>query len=582
MTNKIGPSLPISEEIHSMKYRLTGESFKEAMARIADALGDGKEHYEQFKDILYGMRFMPAGRVQAAMGAPRQVTPYNCYVSGTIQDSMEDIMRKAGEAAQTMRMGGGIGYDFSTLRPHGARIQSLDSVSSGPLSFMKVFDSVCGTVSSAGHRRGAQMGCLRVDHPDIEAYVHAKTNQTEYTNFNLSILVTDKFMQAVEADDTFDLVFDGRVYDTIKARPLWDKIMRATWDWAEPGVLFIDKINRKNNLHYCETIAATNPCGEQPLPPYGACLLGSFNLTKYLRQDLLDMYTFDYEAFKHDITVVVRAMDQVVDKAIYPLPQQEQEAKSKRRMGLGVTGVANALEIMGFPYGSKQGLFMFETIMKCLRDTAYRASVSLAIEKGPFPLFDEAYLQSEFAQTLPDDIREDIARHGIRNSHLLSIAPTGTISLSADNISSGIEPVFSLGYDRTIIDFDGPKIERVDDYAYREYGVEGKTADKLSPMEHVDMLLIASQYVDSACSKTCNIGDNVTWEEFKEVYMAAWRGGASGCTTFRASGKRFGILNASASEDIATTSDERKDDFVSEDEGAQCYIDPATGIRSCE
>lgn len=578
MDKQIGPSLPISEEIHTMKYRLKGESFKDAMARVADSLADNKEHYQQFKDILYGMRFMPGGRVQAAMGAPRQVTPYNCFVSGTIKDSMEDIMGKAGEAAQTMRLGGGIGYDFSTLRPRGARIKSLDSVSSGPLSFMKVFDSVCGTIASAGHRRGAQMGCIRVDHPDIEEFIHAKTNQTDYTNFNLSILITDKFMEAVEDDGSFDLVFDGRVYDTIKARPLWDKIMRATWDWAEPGVLFIDKINRKNNLHYCELIAATNPCGEQPLPPYGACLLGSFNLTKYIKYDK----TFDYEAFKRDITVVVRAMDNVVDRAIYPLPQQEKEAKDKRRMGLGVTGVANALEIMGYPYGTPTALHVFEMIMKTLRNTAYRTSISLAIEKGPFPLFNTLYLDSEFAQTLPDDIREDIRKHGIRNSHLLSIAPTGTISLSADNVSSGIEPVFSLGYDRTIQTFDGPTVERVDDYAYRVYNVEGRTADKLSPQEHVSMLLAASKYVDSACSKTCNIGDDVSWEDFKEVYMSAWRGGASGCTTFRAAGKRFGILNAATSEDTYIEPEASEDGFVNETEGSQCFIDPNTGIRTCD
>jgi ribonucleoside-diphosphate reductase alpha chain len=309
-------------------------------------------------------------------------------------------------------------------------------------------------------------------------------------------------------------------------------------------------------------------------------LLGSFNLTKYLKEDVLGIQTFDFEAFKHDIPVVVRAMDNVVDRAIYPLPQQEQEAKSKRRMGLGVTGVANALEIMGYTYGTQKSVMFFEAIMKTLRDTAYRASVSLAIEKGPFPLFDVALLDSEFAQELPDSIREDIKLYGLRNSHLLSIAPTGTISLSADNISSGIEPVFSLGYDRTIQTFDGPKVERVDDFAYREYGVEGRTADQLSPSEHVQMLLVASQYVDSACSKTCNIGADVTWEQFKQVYVDAWRGGASGCTTFRAAGKRFGILNASTSEDAYIEPEEPKDELVSE--GAACYIDPATGIRSCE
>ena len=580
-TKQYGPTLGLSEEIHAMKYRTEGETFVEAMTRVADALSDDKTHFTDFRDVLYNMRFLPAGRVQAAMGAPRSVTPYNCFVSGTIQDSMTDIMEKAGEAAQTMRLGGGIGYDFSTLRPRGARINSLDSSSSGPLSFMKVFDAVCGTVSSAGHRRGAQMGVLRVDHPDIEAYVTCKNNSTDYTNFNLSVAVTDKFMEAVKLDLDFDLVFDGRIHETIRARPLWEKIMRATWDWAEPGILFIDRMNKKNNLHYCENIAATNPCGEQPLPPYGACLLGSFNLTQYLIVDLLGETVFDFNKFKHDIPTVVRAMDNVVDRATYPLAQQEAEAKGKRRMGLGVTGVANALEMCGYPYGSASAEMMFETIMATLRDTAYRASVSLAIEKGPFPMFSTQLLDSEFAQTLPDDIRDDIRKYGLRNSHLLSIAPTGTISLSADNISSGLEPVFSHYYDRTITTFDGQKVERVEDYAYR-HGIEGVTADQLTPKQHVDMLIIASRYVDSACSKTCNIGSDVTWEEFKEVYVRAYEGGASGCTTFRAAGKRFGVLNAASAEEDTPVVETPKDDFVSEAEGTACYFDPATGQRTCE
>lgn len=582
MTEKtFGPTLPISEEVHSLKYRVGNETFKGAMARVADSLGDGQEHYEKFKDILYDMRFMPAGRVQAAMGAPRQVTPYNCFVSGTVEDSMSSIMHRAAQAAETMRMGGGIGYDFSKLRPKGDRIKSLDSHSSGPLSFMQVYDAVCGTVSSAGHRRGAQMGCMRVDHPDIEDFIIAKNNETSFKNFNLSVLVTDEFMEAVVAGDSFDLRFDGRVYETIDATALWDKIMRSTWDWAEPGVLFVDKINRKNNLHYIEDISATNPCGEQPLPPFGACLLGSFNLVKYLDKDMIG-HTFNFDKFKHDIPVVVRAMDMVVDKAVYPLEEQEQEAKSKRRMGLGVTGVANALEIMGFNYGSKDSVLVFETIMRVLRDTAYRASISLATEKGPFPLYDDQYLDSDFAISLPGDIREDIRTYGIRNSHLLSVAPTGTISLSADNVSSGIEPVFSHYYDRTINTAVGTKVERVEDYAYRTHGVEGVTADQLSPKQHVNMLIAASRYVDSACSKTCNIGSDVSWEDFKQVYMDAWLGGASGCTTFRAAGKRFGILNASASEDVVVEPEAQTDDFVSESEGTACYIDLSTGLRTCE
>ena len=577
--NEYGPTLPISEEIHAQKYRSEGETFREAMTRVAEALKDDEAHFDNFRTILYNQRFLPAGRVQSAMGAPRRVTPYNCFVSMTIEDSMEGIMQAARNAAKTMQLGGGIGYDFSTLRPRGALIRSLDSRSSGPMSFMGIFDAICKTISSAGHRRGAQMGVLRVDHPDIEQFIRAKNNSTELTQFNISVGVTDKFMEAVKENEDFDLEFEGRVYKTVSARALWDDILRSTWDWAEPGILFIDRINRKNNLHYCEYIAATNPCGEQPLPPNGACLLGSFNLTKYVVQHD-GKYVFNMNMLKNDIPHVVRAMDNVVDRATYPLPEQEQEAKNKRRMGLGVTGVANAIEALGFEYGSDDFIRVLEEIMGTIRDGAYRTSIGLAKEKGAFPLFSQEYLASEFAKTLPVDIRTDIAKYGIRNSHLLSVAPTGTISLSADNVSSGIEPVFSLGYDRTIQTFDGPKVERVDDYGYREFGIKGKTADELSVFDHVRVLNVASRFVDSACSKTCNVGDDVTWEEFKQVYMDAYEGGSSGCTTFRASGKRYGILNASASEDIAAEPEVEEDNFI--EEGGACYYDPATGLRKCE
>ena len=580
-----GPTIGISEEIHKMKYRSVGETYKEAMTRVSDALKDGEEHFEAFRGILYNMRFLPAGRVQSAMGAPRRVTPYNCFVSMTIEDSMNGIMEAAANAAKTMQLGGGIGYDFSTLRPHGSLIRSLDSKSSGPMSFMGIFDAVCKTIASAGHRRGAQMAVLRVDHPDIETFIRAKNNSTELTQFNMSVGVTDEFMQAVKDDADFDLVFEGQVYRTVSASALWDDILRSTWDWAEPGILFIDRINKKNNLHYCETIAATNPCGEQPLPPNGACLLGSFNLVKYVKHNGIqsgDTATFDYEKLKADIPHVVRAMDNVVDRAVYPLPAQEKEAKDKRRMGLGVTGVANAIEALSFPYGSPEFMDTMEEIMRTIRDGCYRASIDLAKEKGPFPLYSHKFLDSGFAETLPGDIRNDIGEYGIRNSHLLSVAPTGTISLSADNVSSGIEPVFSHYYDRTIQTFDGPRVERVEDYGVREFGVKGMAADALSVFDHVRVLNLASKYVDSACSKTCNVGDDVTWEQFKDVYMQAYDGGSSGCTTFRASGKRFGILNASTSEDAAIETVVEPDAFVDEKEGGACYHDPATGLRTCE
>jgi ribonucleoside-diphosphate reductase alpha chain len=536
-----GPSMPLSQEIDKMKYRQSDESFDDKIRRIASTLADGTDHQLELEEILGEMRFLPAGRVQSAIGSRRIITAYNCFVSGTLKDSMNSIMEKAAEAAETMRRGGGIGYDFSTIRPHGAEIKSLQSKSSGPVSFMGIFDAVCQTIASSGHRRGAQMGVLRVDHPDIYEFVRAKRNSDKMTGFNVSVAITDKFMEALtQEDDSFDLVFEGKVFDTIKAKELWNEIMESTWDWAEPGVLFIDRIQEMNNLFYCETIAATNPCGEQPLPPYGACLLGSFNLTKYVDGD-----AFNFDQFKKDIPQVVRAMDNVIDRTIYPLKAQSDEAKNKRRMGLGVSGLANAGELLSYPYGSAEFLKWAEKVFACLRDTSYKSSAMLAQEKGTFPMYrDEC----------------------IRNSHLTSMAPTGTISLVADNISGGIEPVFSHYYERTIRTFDGDKVERVEDYAFSK-GVKGRTANELSVHEHVDVLALASHYVDSAVSKTCNVGEDVSFDEFKQVYYNAWMAGCKGITTFRAAGKRYGILNEIKEED--------------ESKAEACFIDPDTGMKEC-
>ena len=563
-----GPSMPISQEIDEMKYRQEDEDFNGKVLRIASTLSDNEEHKLELEDILGNMRFLPAGRVQSAIGSRRITTAYNCFVSGEVKDSMNEIMARAAEAAETMRRGGGIGYDFSNIRPKGDTIKSLQSKASGPVSFMGIFDAICQTIASSGHRRGAQMGCLLVSHPDIYEFIRAKRNSDKLTGFNVSVLITDSFMQAVTAeDDSYDLVFEGKVYETISARDLWNEIMQSTWDWAEPGVLFVDRINEYNNLSYCETITATNPCGEQPLPPYGACLLGSFNLTKYVEIGL--GCTFDFNQFKKDINQVVRAMDNVIDRTIYPLKAQRDEAKDKRRMGLGVTGLANAGELLGFKYGDTEFLAWAEKVFACLRDNTYRASALLAAEKGPFPLYREEYLKSNFIKTLPYSIRKLIKEHGIRNSHLTSIAPTGTISLVADNVSGGIEPVFSHYYERTIRTFDGDKTERVEDYAYSK-GVKGRTSNELSVHEHVEVLALASHYVDSAVSKTCNVGDDVSFEEFKEVYYKAWKAGCKGITTFRAAGKRYGILN------------EIKEEETDETEQAQaCFIDPQTGQKEC-
>ncbi len=559
-----GPTIPSSEEIHKIKYRQVGESFREAMSRIANELSDGPEHFEEFRDILLPMKFLPAGRIQSDIGSPSSTTAFNCFVSETIEDSMDGIMASATNGAMTMRRGGGIGYDFSTIRPRGDNIVSLNSRASGPVSFMQIHNTVCSTVSSAGNRRGAQMAVLRIDHPDIEEYIEAKANTTELTQFNLSVGVTDEFMECVINDKGFDLQFGGKIFKRVDARKLWDKVMRATWDWAEPGILFLDRINERNNLKSCETIAATNPCGEQPLPPNGACLLGSFNLTRYVVQDKAGSFKFDWAGFRQDIPPAHRAMDNVIDRTSYPLDTQEREAKSKRRMGLGVTGVANAGEALGYAYGSPRFRHWLGRVLRTLLVVLYKASATMAKEKGTYPIYDGSEFQQSYTYGLLDDGAKDlIKRHGLRNSHLTSIAPTGTISFAADNISSGIEPVFQHQCQRTVQMEHGPVQMLVEDYGLREFGIKGKTSDECSPQEHLDVLIEASKWVDSAVSKTLNIGSHVTWDEFKEVYMNAWKGGCKGCTTFRAAGKRYGILNTV-------------------EEGSACFYDPETGKKSCE
>lgn len=565
-TIEYGPKTQLSEEIDAIKYRADGETFNMKVARIAHALKDDENHRVNFKDAIKHQRFLPAGRVQNAAGSSRQTTAFNCFVSSTIEDDMTSIMEAAKEAAFTMRMGGGIGYNFSNIRPRGDLIKTLDSKASGPISFMGIFDAVCQCIASSGHRRGAQMGILNVNHPDIEEFITAKNDSTTLTGFNISIGVTDDFMVALRDGTKFPLTFEGRVYKYVDPVMLWEKVMRSTYDWAEPGVVFLDTMNRMNNLNYCERLDATNPCAEQPLPANGACLLGSFNLVKYVADG-----AFDYGLFTHDITHVTRAMDNIVDRTIYPLKEQEIEAHNKRRMGLGVTGLANAAEMMGFPYASPSFMEFTKKVMETLRDYTYATSSDLAVEKGSFPLYKaEEYLASPFVKSLSPWVQEKIKKQGIRNSHLTSIAPTGTISLTADNVSSGIEPPFALFYDRTIQNFTGATTERVNDYAYAN-GVVGRTANEISAQEHLAVLALASKFVDSAVSKTCNVGDDVTYEEFKKLYYDAWEAGCKGITTFRASGKRFGILNEAAT-----------DDPIEEPKAEACFIDPSTGQKSCE
>ena len=556
-----GPQNEYCQAIHAEKHRGRFETFDEALGvRLPTAMSDSKEHLGALQQIFLGQRFLPAGRIQSAVGSTRHVTAFNCFVSGTIEDSMDSIMLRATEAVATMRRGGGIGYDFSRLRPRGHRIVTLDSTSSGPVSFMHIFDAACYTIMSAGHRRGAMMGVLRIDHPDIEEFIRAKQNLGKLEHFNISVAITEAFMQALERGEKFPLVFEGKTDREVDARALWDELMLANWNYAEPGVLFIDRINDENNLAYCERIEATNPCGEQPLPPYGACLLGSFNLVKYLAPD----QRFNWGLFMSDTPHVVRAMDNVIDRTIYPLSQQEKEAKKKRRMGLGVTGLANAGEWLGHPYGSPEFIRWERKVLRVLRDTAYESSVTIAREKGPFPAFDKVkYPASPFIQRLPEELQADIKKHGIRNSHLLSIAPAGTISLTADNVSSGIEPVFLYEVDRAIKSESGDRVVRLPDYGWKNLGVKGRTVDDLRPEEHLAVMLAAVPYIDSAISKTINVGPAVTWEEFKEIYIRAWKGGAKGCTTFREAGQRPGVITRPV-------------------DAGTCTFDPATGAKDCD
>ncbi len=568
-----GPVTEFGKEIHSTRHRQPYETYTDYVNRYASATAENEEHRRRIKDAIGNQRFLPAGRQQLAVGSPAQITPFNCYVDGIIEDSIEGIWDSQKRGALTLRQGGGMGFNFGTIRPKGAPIATLGkgAMASGPVSFMGVHNAMCKTIMSAGERRGAMMGTMPVWHPDIMDFVTAKSDQTTLDNFNVSVMVTDKFMECLKTGEKFPLEFDGKVYEWVDPTLLWETIMRQTYDWAEPGVLFHDTINRKNNLRYCERIDATNPCAEQPLPPYGACLLGSFNLPKYIFYESGTPY-FNWAEYCRDISTMVWAVDNVIDTATFPLEEQKTEALNKRRMGLGITGFANASEILGDPYGSENSLAFLEAILENLNVSAYYTSVQIAKLKGPFPLFNaDKYLEEgTFASKLPDYLRENIKRHGIRNSHLTSIAPTGTISIGADNVSSGIEPVFNHQYNRKVKTPEGERTEVVSDYAVKFHGVFGKTADEVTIDEHLSVLEIASNGVDSAVSKTLNLPEDIPWKDFKNVYLRAYEMGASGCTTFRNGGKRGGILTKVEPEK------------PKEPEGAACFFDPETGIKSCE
>jgi ribonucleoside-diphosphate reductase alpha chain len=581
----------IARHIWRTKYRLSDDpsgperSVADTRERVARALAavepaDRDAWQARFSQALAGSRFLPAGRILAGAGSGHHVTLFNCFVMGRIDDSMAGIFDALKEGALTMQQGGGVGYDFSTLRPRGTVVGGTRTIASGPVAFMDIWDAMCATVLSTGARRGAMMATLRCDHPDIAEFVEAKREPGRLTRFNVSVLVSDAFMEAVAADGDWPLVFpadslapeageggtverhwpgrDGpvacRVVRTVKARELWQRIMRATYDTAEPGVVFIDRVNQWNNLWYREAISATNPCGEEPLPPYGSCNLGSVNLAAFVRAPFSTEARLDLEAIRELVPTAVRLLDNVIDASRFPLAQQAAVERGNRRIGLGITGLADALIMLGLRYDSEAGRSQAQTAMRTITETAYRASVALARDKGAFPDLDrERHLKGRFIAGLPGDIREGIATHGIRNSHLTAIAPTGTISLLADNVSGGIEPAFDFHFRRRVLQPDGTTGEYpVEDYAHRLWRLQRGDdaplpeafvrAPELAPAEHLAMQAALQPWVDSSISKTITVPADFPFNAFQEVYERAYRVGAKGCTTYRPTPERGAIL----------------------------------------
>lgn len=533
------------DNLHKEKYRDEAQKRLEHTELLSRNLSSNDKHYSQILEAIYYNRFLCAGRVQAALGASeREVSPFNCSVSQNIEDDMGSIMAGCSAAAMILRLGTGIGFNFSRLRPAGAEIKKTKTQSSGPLSFMKIYDVMASTIASSGHRRGAMMGIMNVSHPDIEAFVDAKMEKGAYRQFNLSVGITDDFMQCVTSNKDYQLAHEGKVYRTIKASALWEHIVKNAYNSAEPGVLFVDRFNEQNNLYYCEHMDATNPCAEQPLPPYGLCTLGSFNMIAYVFKTV-DGYKFNWEVFKKDVKVFVEAYDNIFDEAVYAIPEHRTEAISKRRIGLGMTGVASAIElILGRPsYGEFEFCQMLDAMCRTLAYEAYSASSDLAVIRGSFPLYDkDKYAQSKFIQTLPAELQTKIYLNGMRNSHLISYAPCGTISQCAGNVSSGIEPIFYYEVDRKVHMKDGLKTFKRKDFNYREHNFKGKTLDDCTVTDHINVARTVQRWCDSSISKTVNVAANCTYEEYESIYNRAYDAKLKGITVFRPTELRGAVI----------------------------------------
>lgn len=556
----------IAEHIWRTRYRLTrggkavDQSPADTWARVAHAAAEAEprgraQWRRRFNELLGEGLFLPGGRIIAGAGAGMRVTLFNCFVLGRLEDDMGAIFEALKEAALTLQAGGGVGCDFSPLRPGGEAAASTGNVASGPVSFMHLWDAMSATVCASGSRRGAMMATLRCDHPDIVRFVRAKADRRSLTHFNCSVLVSDAFMNAVARDAAWPLIFDGRVEPTVPARELWALMVRQAYEGSEPGMLFVDRINAENNLYYRETLSAANPCGEVPLPSYGACNLGSFNLTAFVREPFTERARFDHDALAAAVPAAVRLLDNVVSISAFPLPEQRAEAQATRRVGLGFLGLGSALVMLGMPYDSDAARQVAAAITSTLRDSAYAASVALATERGAFPAYHrDRYTQGAFIRRLPPELRADIRRQGIRNSHLMAIAPTGTISLLADNASSGIEPVFEPAYRRHVEDPDGTRHTlTVSDFACAAWQARMgaaagappglRTARELAPEDHLAMQAAVQPLVDQAISKTINVPADCPFERFQDIFLRAHAMGLKGVTTFRARQDRPGVLD---------------------------------------